>query len=376
MWYLSLFPCLENGKARFFLGLAFESLGRDDDAIDIYRDYPLVERTDHYRKAIAGRLDWIVRRKVLREVQMALMHEESLDITEYPENSIAVLYFMNLSDNDQWQPLQKGLAEMMITDLSQVEELNVIERIRVNQLMQELQLGQSGLVDEALAPRMGKLLGARNLIKGSYMIMPDRNLTLDAGIYNIEDVYTPELASMDGNLARLFRIEKELVLRILDHFEISLTPQERERILKIPTENMLAFINYCRGLDALDESDYSMAAGYFRQAVKMDMNFQLAHDHLMTSEMWNALHGRNAIRVSYDVASMIARMPTGRREPILGTSELVSTYTRLKEMGAYQNAGFLPGNDSRKTFQEAQTKGAPVIPDRLVGPPTPPANDQ
>lgn len=360
------------GKARFYLGLSLEGMGKDSEAIEAYRGYPAVSTYDHYRRIMVGRLDWLVRKQIVREVQLALNNEDQLNVSMYSDKSLAVLYFLSLSEDPQWQPLQKGLAEMMITDLSQVDELQVVERIRLNQLMEELNLSATGIMDESTAPRLGKLLGARNLIKGSYMVMPDQKMTLDAGVYSIGSLENPGLANLDGNLARLFRMEKELVLRILDHFQIRLTPQQREKILEIPTESMLAFMSYCKGLDALDRGDYDGAFDAFNQAVRTDANFKMARDRLITPRLWEITHNRNLNRVSNEVAELIDRMPRGRTEAIYTPPELVSSWNRLQRMGNHQNAGLIPGNDTRESLQEASIVGAPVVPELLTEPPPPP----
>ncbi|MFH1942580.1 MAG: hypothetical protein ABIL68_10810, partial [bacterium] len=67
-------------------------------------------------------------------------------------------------------------------------------------------------------------------------------------------------------------------------------------------------------------------------------------------------------------------LPKGRPEEIYRPPALLSTRDRLQRMAAYQNAGFLPGTDSRKSIEEAGLKGAPVIPVLLGEPPKPPTN--
>jgi len=360
------------GRALFYLGMSLEGLGSDDDAERIYRRYPHLSSSDQYRNILMGRLDWVVRKKITREVQLVLQNEADLRNEDLPENSIAVLYFTSLSEDPQWHPLQKGLAEMMITDLAQIEELQVVERLRLNKLMEELRLSASGLVDEGTAPRLGKLLGARNLVKGSYLVMSDRDLSVDAGIYEPDRILLPTTISHEGPLTRLFQIEKELVLRVLDNFGIELTPQQRERILKIPTENLMAFMEYCKGLDALDHEDFDNARTYFLQAVRLDHNFQAAADWLMPEAVWAATHNRNPRRVDYEIAELIRKADARTEITYVPPEELVSTWNRLQWMSVYQNAGFLPGADSRESFQEAERKGASVLPQLLGTPPVPP----
>lgn len=360
------------GKALFYLGMSYEAMGREDDAIHTYRRYPSIPPNNSYRSVLVGRLNWVVRRKIGREIQSALENEDQLDPATFPEKSVAVLYFLSLSENPQWEPLKTGLAEMLITDLSQVEELQVVERLRINQIMQELRLGISGLVDQETAPRLAKLMGARTLIKGSYMVMSNLKMTLDAGIYDIEKIHIPNLVSLEGSLAHLFRLEKELVLRILEHLGIRLSPQQREKILKIPTQNMSAFLSYCHGLTALDNGDFKTAQQHFHRAVRLDDSYQQARDKLMPAKIWDATHNRNLNRVNHELADLIKTGRKGDAEFVyIPPVDLVSPWNRLQWMAIYQRAGFIPSNDTRESFIDASLHSAPVLPVQLDEPPNP-----
>ena len=89
------------------------------------------------------------------------------------QKTLAVLYFENnsLAKRDEMEPLRKGLADMFITEFSKIDQFKVVERSRLEQLIQEMQLGQSGMLDSRTAQQVGKLLGAQNLVFGSYMNM-------------------------------------------------------------------------------------------------------------------------------------------------------------------------------------------------------------
>ena len=52
-----------------------------------------------------------------------------------PPPTVAVLYFDNNSPNREYDVLQKGLADMLVTDLSQVESLQVVEREKLQALV-------------------------------------------------------------------------------------------------------------------------------------------------------------------------------------------------------------------------------------------------
>jgi tetratricopeptide (TPR) repeat protein len=360
------------GKARFYLGLCYEGMNQEEEALNIYKNYYLVPITDPYRKVLVGRKDYFVRRKIAREIQAALQAERDLQVSEMSEDRVAVLYFLSLSDDPQWTPLQKGLAEMMITDLSQVSQLDVVERLRLQYLMEEMQMGVTGFMNEENTPRVGKLLGAGTMIKGSYMVMPDLRMTMDAAIFQVGKIAAPSSSDLEGDLARLFRMEKELVFRVLDHYGIELTPKEREKILEIPTKDMMAFLYYCRGLDAMDRYDFDTAQENFEKAVRMDPNFTRARDWVTSSTLWDATHKSNFVRVRHEVAQLIQAAPRGGLILTAEAPPLVTPWNRLVWMGRFQDTYFLPGNESREAFSEADLGGALVLPELLGDPPLPP----
>jgi len=86
--------------------------------------------------------------------------------------TIGVLYFDYAGKNAELAPLSKGLAQMLISDLAAVDTVRVVERERLQAVLDEQRLGESwkksGKIDNRTAARIGKLLGARYLVLGTY----------------------------------------------------------------------------------------------------------------------------------------------------------------------------------------------------------------
>src|SRR5688572_16677519 len=57
--------------------------------------------------------------------------------------TVAILYFDYGGKNEELGALRKGLAQMMITDLADVQAVTVVERARLNEILDELKLGRS-----------------------------------------------------------------------------------------------------------------------------------------------------------------------------------------------------------------------------------------
>jgi len=269
----------QDGLARLYLGMAYEKTGRLDEAIKLYRGY--AEAGDlEYRRQIEARLDFAIQAKLRLDARQALANESALDPRRLPEKSIAVLNFRNLGGNAGFDPLAKGLADMVITDLSQVKSLTVIERSRMQTLLEEMGLGQAGLVDEQTAPRVGQLLGAKKVLQGSFLDLAGGRFRLDANLSDIAAAASQPVGETSGEMARFFRLEKNLVFKVIDELGIKLAEAEEKAILTIPTENLLAFLAYSRGLDARDRGDFEKAQKEFQQAVNIDPKFNNAKTKL------------------------------------------------------------------------------------------------
>jgi tetratricopeptide (TPR) repeat protein len=293
----------DEGLTFIYLGAAYEALGRIDDAIKIYRAFPQVKDPAH-RSQLSARLDLAIQTKLRLEAMQALATEKEIDPQSLPENSIAVLNFSNLGGNAGFDPMAKGLADMVITDLSQVKSLTVVERSRMQALLEEMGLGQTGLVDETTAPRIGQLLGAKKILQGSFLDMAGGRLRLDANLADVAAQTSKLAGDVSGELARFFRLEKNLVFKVIDELGVTLTEAEEQAILTIPTENLLAFLAYSRGLDARDRGDYQKAQEEFQQAVEIDRNFKAARTQL---EKTSAL--RENARASRRTIVRVSRMP-------------------------------------------------------------------
>jgi tetratricopeptide (TPR) repeat protein len=268
-----------DGEAVLLLGLVHEKSGDANAAIKVYRSYAQMSRLDRTRKVIKARMDQLIRKQIRAQTRKALAQEALLDPASTPDNAVAVAPFRNLGENRSLDPLQKGLAEMMVTDLSKVRALQVVERLRMQEMMREIGLGQTGAVDPTTAPRLGKLLGASQIINGSFADLAAEQLRLDISVAALKSDEV-DATQTQGPLARLFRLQKELTFALIKEMGIELSDAERDAIQKIPTENLLAFIAYSKGLDLEDQGQSTAAASAFEEATALDPEFAAAHEHL------------------------------------------------------------------------------------------------
>ena len=98
---------------------------------------------------------------------------------------LVVLPFRNLnpSAEDQW--LGESFAENITVALSQSSSLELVERSQLELVMQEQGFGQSAFADEQSAPKLGRLMGAQQMLIGSYQ-KQGQQLMVNARLVDVE----------------------------------------------------------------------------------------------------------------------------------------------------------------------------------------------
>lgn len=185
-------------------------------------------------------------------------------------NSLVILYFINLTGRKELNSLEKGMTLMLMTDLSQVPELHLVERVKLQALAEELKLGSSGLVDQTTAPRVGKLLGARSIVGGDFVSGEQRLFNTQARLLDVASSAIADQFLVAGALEDVLKTEKELVFRIVDKLKISLKPEVTTAIRKPCSTNLKALDSLFRGIDASDRGEYQQAGDLYQEALNAD----------------------------------------------------------------------------------------------------------
>lgn len=257
--------------AVLYLGLAYLNKGENDKAITIWQGYedptrPLVE-------AEVKRLTTLVQiAESQKAAKIAIANEKKLQALALDHSTVAVFYYKNLSQNDELQGFQKGLAAMVISDLSKIKSLTVVERIRMQALLQEIKLGQTGIVEPETAPRIGRLIGAENLVVGT--LAGEIQVATTLASSNASTIKGTATATIDK--ASFFEIPKGIVLDTAKIMRIELTTEERQAIGTPHTKNYEAMVHYGMALDALDAGHWTNAKDLFAKAMQEDPQFELA----------------------------------------------------------------------------------------------------
>lgn len=357
-----------DGKTLFYLGMTQEYDRDLRGALATYLNYSDIASSSPYRKLMEGRYQVVTRDLIGQQFRELAASEESLGRQVTPTNAVAVFPLVYETGDQKYSSLGLGLSEMMTIDLGHVKKLKLVERMRVEELLSELKFSATNAVDPSTAPRLGKFLAAGRIVGGRYAVSPDNKLRLDVASVDVNSTRSPAASSESDALENLFKVQKEMVFRVVKDMGITLTREETELIQRIPTRNLQAFLAYSIGLEKEGQGDFGAASVYFKQAGTMDPSFTPAKSKAEISDAMSTSgpSKETALAAAYRVSPPPSPDAGGdrRRSPrqLLGE--------RLAKLQRMINLGFLPGIDNRKGFVDAVNAGA--ILDLLPLPPRPP----
>ncbi len=194
------------------------------------------------------------------------------------ETTLAVLDFENNSffNPEEYHPLSKGLAEMMITEMNQVQAIRVVERRKLRSLLDELKLTQSGVLLEESSVRVGQLLGAQHLVFGGYMVTMNEKIRIDVRIVEVETGLTVKAGEVTGKTKQVLSLIKKLSKKILKDLNVRMTKNEKRSFEKSQKLNMKAVILFSKGLEFEDRGQWVEAKQCYQKSLDIEPQFQQA----------------------------------------------------------------------------------------------------
>ena len=261
-----------------------EKSGRYDLAFATYTDFAAQHPQARGVAAVRAKAQLALRTQSEQTARQALASESTLTRLPPEPSTLAVLpVTISAGGDSSFQPLSRGLAELMTADLALVRTLRLLERVRIGALLDELKLGQSQRGDPTTAARVGRLLRAERMVQGVASITANGPVRLTASVVR-GDGTVRSGAQANGTFKDLLDLEKQLVFGVAGQLGIQLTEAERQSILRQGPRNLAAFLAYSQGLDALDRGDYRAAAAAFSASVRADPNFQQAQQQQQAAE--------------------------------------------------------------------------------------------
>jgi TolB-like protein len=199
-----------------------------------------------------------------------------------------VLPFDNRTGEARYDVMEKGLSDMLLTDLASAEGLSVVERARLADVLAEQKLQRSALFDPATALKVGKLAGATHIVTGS-LLKADPELRLDVRLVDVKSGRVLFGDKVVGPSDRLFELEQSLVTRFLDGLGQKGVLAARSGPSRVST-----LLAYAQAVDRADQGELKEASQAMAEVMKSDSDFRLAKDRY--TELLKRLHDASARR--------------------------------------------------------------------------------
>ena len=227
----------------------------------------------------ASVITWLARPPSTTET---VLHEDTVrPLSDKP--GIAVLPFINMSDDSEQEYFADGMTEDLITDLSKVSGLFVIAR-------------SSSFVYKGKdldARQAARELNVRYVLEGSVRKAGDR-VRINAQLIDASTGGHLWAERYDRQLNDIFDLQNEVLKHIVAALAVRLTQQESERVTNRSTNDVMAYDYFLRGQALARTANYEEARSAYQQAIAIDPGFARAYGALSVVYTFGVQYGWSA----------------------------------------------------------------------------------
>jgi len=194
-------------------------------------------------------------------------------------HSIAVLPFDNLSEEKENAYFADGIQGDILTNLSKIGDLKVIARASV--------MGYRGKTTSI--PEIGKALGVSTILEGNVRRAGNR-VRVNVELINAENGQAIWAENYDRDLTDVFAIQTDLAKKIAAELQAKLSPAEKGRIERKPTENSEAYLAFvhARNLQSAyeDFGKLKESEQLYERAIQLDPKYAVAVSRYSQLQSW------------------------------------------------------------------------------------------
>lgn len=207
---------------------------------------------------------------------LAIKDSDQRATRQVDEASIAVLPFKSISAKISDQYFADGMMEAILLNLSKISSLKVISRTSVEKYRHGLQS----------ASEIGSELGVAYLLEGSAQKDNDLIRITVQLIDTREDRHLWS-ESYDHILKDVFTLQSEIAHQVALNLKTEITPEEKQRIQYVPTNNLLAYdlfqkarYHFIQFIINRKQEDYQFSMDLYRNALSIDSSFAQVYSHM------------------------------------------------------------------------------------------------
>ena len=203
-------------------------------------------------------------------------------IKNAPGKSIAVLPFVNMSNDPDQEYFGDGVAEEILNSLTHIKDLKVAGRSSSFQFNQR----------NVNLSEIKEKLGVNTVLEGSVRKQGNR-LRITVQLVNVEDGFHLWSEKYDRDLDDIFAIQDEIASAISEKLKVTFLEQDAPAAPKVYRHNPQAYDLYLKGRFYINRRGASIITGIklFEQAIDLDPDFALAHAGYADANLLAAFYG-------------------------------------------------------------------------------------
>jgi len=203
--------------------------------------------------------------------------------------TVSLLYFSNVEETSQKSSdknyIGKALTELSYTELFRIKGISLIERNSLEKLLNETELSMTGIVDDTTAPKIGKMLGAKTIIDGTYLVSGSK-CTVTYKIIDTEKSIILKAGTVSGTTDDIGELVKNFTLSAAASLKeiypsIDITLIKSSSTAKISINSAKIFGN---ALDMKDRGKHSEAAELFKKLLESNPDYKVFKNALIDLE--------------------------------------------------------------------------------------------
>jgi TolB-like protein len=177
--------------------------------------------------------------------------------------TIAVLAFDNNTGKTDYDHLGKGMSTMMTNDLASVDQIRVVERERLSDVLKEIDAQQTTRFDSTTAVKVGRLAGAEYIVTGAF-IASDPQMRIDTRVIQVETGIIVKTATVTGKSDHFLDLQKKLARQLIKDLDVALTPVADSALDRRQQANGIDDVkdvaHFSNAIDLADNGNYADAA--------------------------------------------------------------------------------------------------------------------
>ena len=190
-----------------------------------------------------------------------------------PANSIsfriAISDFAVHSDNPRYKYMGKGISEMIAVEMAKATGVNLIEREKRAEVLEEIEFALSDLADAAKQVEVGKMLAAKYLVFGEIIDM-DREVLISLRMIDVESTMVVWNEKIVSRITNYDYITGYFTMSILQHLGLPVPQSTIAKVESLEEKNEDAVVAFSRAVDAYDRKENTEATEELARARRID----------------------------------------------------------------------------------------------------------